>query len=236
MRRPGFVIGAAVMKKSRSVWPSTMRRPFKPVLATNTPCGRLRPASSRPKPTGPFWSCRTIRTRAWIVSPGRMANSSGPASGRPVPSAARISAVTFAAGAIASVPRSPSGFVTSAPARSALAVTVTALLAASSGAVASAAAESTPNACFWPASITSGPWNVNPAGRLATSIVTGPSKPSSRSTVNVSSRPLPGLTLGSRPPIETVNDGCGGRMVSAYRYAAASLVAPKPRTSVTRTT
>lgn len=36
-RSPGWVIGAAVMTKSRSVWPSTIMSPLRPMLSTKVP-------------------------------------------------------------------------------------------------------------------------------------------------------------------------------------------------------
>ena len=55
---------------------------------------------------------------------------------------------------------------------------------------------------------------MKPAGRFSKAIWIGPSNPSDRVAVNVSSRPLPGLTFGSFPPTSMLNDGCGERIVS----------------------
>ena len=205
------------MKNSRSLSPSGRSRPLSPMLSTNTPCGRFRPAPSLPRATGPFRSCRATLTRAVIVCRGRIVNSIGsPGTSRTTPRSApgRISTVTFGAAARRMSPSVPRSRTTSRPATVAEARTVTFLSAASSEAAASAAARSTPSACRCPASISIGPWNVKPGGSPSTSMRIGPSKPSLRFAVNVSSRPLPGLTWGSRPPSVTSKDGCGGRIRS----------------------
>ena len=184
----------------------------------NTPCGRLRSAwPSRPNSIRSLKSWRTAFAFNEIVWPGRIVNSSGsPGTCLTTDESApgRISSVNFGLSASWMSPSVPRSRTISLPATVATARTFTALSAASSGAAASAAAESTPIAARWPASISIGPWKVNPAGRFSSSIRTGPSKPSMRVTVNVSSRPLPGLTFGSLPATVTSNAGFGRRMPS----------------------
>ena len=78
---------------------------------------------------------------------------------------------------------------------------------------------------------TTGLLTLRPAGRFATSMRTGPSNPSIRSTRNVIFCPPPIGTARSFSASDTAKSGRIGRAVNVYLYSSP----PKPRASRTRT-